>query len=448
MEVLRADPLGYVSAIDVSALHDPSEIFSPMKLFDASLSWWKWWVALMLLLATMINYMDRQTLSTLSVRITTQFELSEEQYGELEFVFGVAFALGSIVFGAAADKISVRLLYPMVLSAWSVMGFLTGFTTGFDNLWYCRGLLGFFEAGHWPCALVVTHTVLSRGDRVFGNSILQSGASIGAIITPIIVLALAGDPKIADTWRPPFLVIGAVGILWVVLWLTTIPRETLVVQNVEHQKKANELPLQWLADFLVDPKFWALAFVVLSINTSWQLIRAWLPKFLQQGRGYTEAESLGFTSLYYIFTDIGCLLAGAAVLAMSRRGFNVHRSRLIVFTICALVCTLTIAASMLPKGFVLLGTLLVIGAATLGLFPCYYSFSQELNAKHIGKASGVLSAIGWLVSAPTHKWFGRLADQNKSYDLGIMLVGLAPLIGVLAMWLLWPSDRAKDQENL
>ena len=131
---------------------------------------------------------------------------------------------------------------------------------------------------------------------------------------------------------------------------------------------------------------------------------------------------------------------------MSRSGINVHRSRLIVFTVCAVVCTLTIAASMLPKGFLLLGTLLIIGSATLGLFPCYYSFSQELNVKHIGKASGVLSAIGWLVSAPTHKWFGRLADQSKSYDVGIMLVGLAPLIGVLAMWILWRKDKSPNAD--
>lgn len=424
-----------------------------MKLFDSGLSWWRWWVAIMLLLATMINYMDRQTLSTLSVRITNQFKLTEEQYGELEFVFGVAFAIGSIVFGVAADKVPVRILYPSVLFAWSVMGFLTGFTTGFNNLWYCRGLLGFFEAGHWPCALVVTHAVLSRSDRAFGNSILQSGASIGAILTPIIVLALAGDPKVADTWRPPFLIVGAVGILWVILWLATIPRDSLSIAPSTSQAASSPaassraFPLQWLVDFLRDPRFWALAFVVLSINTSWQLIRAWLPKFLQQGRGYTEAETLGFTSLYYIFTDIGCLLAGAAVLRMSRDGLNVHRSRLIVFTTCALLCTLTVAVSILPKGMLLLATLLVIGAATLGLFPCYYSFSQELNAKHIGKASGVLSAIGWLVSAPTHKWFGRLADQTRSYDIGIMLVGLAPLIGVLAMWLLWPRDHPANLQE-
>ncbi len=400
----------------------------------------------MLLMATMINYMDRQTLSTLSVRITNQFKLSEEQYGELEFVFGVAFALGSLVFGALADKVPVRLLYPAVLLAWSVMGFLTGLTTGFDNLWYCRGLLGFFEAGHWPCALVVTHAVLTRGDRVFGNSILQSGASIGAIITPFIVMALAGDPKIDDGWRPPFLVIGAVGIIWVVLWFTTIPHSGLAKPSSAEATYSSSFSLQWLFDFFKDPKFWALAFVVLSINTSWQLIRAWLPKFLQQGRGYSEKETLAFTSLYYIFTDVGCLLAGAAVLAMSRRGVNVHRSRLIVFTVCAIFCTLTIAASMLPKGYLLLGTLLIIGSATLGLFPCYYSFSQELNVKHIGKASGVLSAIGWLVSAPTHKWFGRLADQSKSYDVGIMLVGLAPLIGVLAMWLLWRKDKTTNTD--
>lgn len=400
----------------------------------------------MLLMATMINYMDRQTLSTLSVRITNQFKLSEEQYGELEFVFGVAFALGSLVFGALADKVPVRLLYPAVLLAWSVMGFLTGLTTGFNNLWYCRGLLGFFEAGHWPCALVVTHAVLTRGDRVFGNSILQSGASIGAIITPFIVMALAGDPKIDDGWRPPFLVIGAVGIIWVVLWFTTIPPSGLTNPTSTETKSSSSFSLQWLFDFFKDPKFWALAFVVLSINTSWQLIRAWLPKFLQQGRGYSENETLAFTSLYYVFTDVGCLLAGAAVLTMSRSGINVHRSRLIVFTVCAVVCTLTIAASMLPKGFLLLGTLLIIGSATLGLFPCYYSFSQELNVKHIGKASGVLSAIGWLVSAPTHKWFGRLADQSKSYDVGIMLVGLAPLIGVLAMWILWRKDKSTNAD--
>jgi ACS family hexuronate transporter-like MFS transporter len=273
-----------------------------------------------------------------------------------------------------------------------------------------------------------------------GNSILQSGASVGAIVTPIIIIAMVGKNMAPDAWRPPFLIIGAVGIVWALIWFMTIRNNDQLKPEKEEQEK-DLYRGQWLVRFLINPRFWALALTVLSINTSWQLIRAWLPKFLQQGRGYSETAALTFNSVYYVATDVGCLVAGAAVMSMAHRGWNVHRARLWVFTICALTCTLTTVISFLPQSWLLLATLLVIGAATLGLFPCYYSFSQELNAKHIGKASGVLSAIGWLVSAPMHKYFGRLADETGSFDTGIMLVGWAPMIGVIAMWLLWPSDH-------
>ena len=147
---------------------------------------WKWWVSGLLLLATMINYMDRQTLANLSVRITEEFKLSQEEYGNIEFVFGWGFAIGSLAFGILADRISVRVLYPLVLLGWSAMGFITGVTDGYAAMLACRALLGFFEAGHWPCALRTTQCVLSRSDRMMGNSVLQSGASLGAIFTPLI----------------------------------------------------------------------------------------------------------------------------------------------------------------------------------------------------------------------------------------------------------------------
>ena len=87
---------------------------------------WKWWVCGMLLLASTINYMDRQTLANAAVRITTQFHLSQQQYGRLEWVFGWAFAIGSLLFGVAVDRFSVRWLYPLVLFLWSAVGFATG----------------------------------------------------------------------------------------------------------------------------------------------------------------------------------------------------------------------------------------------------------------------------------------------------------------------------------
>ncbi|MEZ6137518.1 MAG: MFS transporter [Pirellulaceae bacterium] len=329
---------------------------------------WRWWVSGLLLLATMINYMDRQTLSNMAVRITAQFQLNNEQYGNIEFLFGVAFAFGSLFFGIVADLVSVRWLYPLILVAWSAVGFATGLSQGYTSLLVCRGLLGFFEAGHWPCALIVTQSILSRGDRVMGNSILQSGASLGAISTPLIIRVIVGDSTADDIWRLPFYVIGAVGVLWAVLWLLVMRPADMPKKEPKDLPNLGAISIRWIGELLSDRRFWALAWMVVMINTSWQLVRAWLPKFLQEGRGYSEAQALYFNSVYFIATDVGCITAGLVGLWLVRRGMQVHSSRVLVFLGCSLLAGLTTVAAMLPQGFALLGVLLCVAAGTLAHF--------------------------------------------------------------------------------
>ena len=412
--------------------------------------YWHWWVSGLLLLATMINYMDRQTLSNLAVRVQESFNLTEEQYGDFEVVFGLSFAVGALFFGIIADRVSVRVLYPFVLVAWSTVGIATGLTTGYRSMLVCRGLLGFFEAGHWPCALIVTQAVMMRSNRAMGNSVLQSGASLGAILTPIIIVLMVGK-KVAQSqdqseWRLPFIVIGGVGLLWAILWLISIRPGDLTKRDVA-SLDSGTVPTFWLFGFLRDRRFWALAAMVFCINTSWQLIRAWLPKFLQQGRGYSEDFALYFNSVYYIATDVGCLLAGATTLWLVGRGTSVHGGRVAVYAGCAILAALTALASFLPQGRQLECVLLLVAAGTLGVFPCYYSFTQELSTNNLGKLTGVLSFLGWM-SAPVHKYFGRLIDQTKSFDMGIALVGWAPLVGLVVFLLLWPRQDASPTSDL
>lgn len=405
---------------------------------------WRWWISGLLLLATMINYMDRQTLANLSVRITDQFQLSEEQYGDIEFVFGVAFAVGALFFGAIADRVSIRWLYPSVLVAWSAMGFLTGLTQGYSAMLVCRTLLGFFEAGHWPCAMIIMHKVMVRNDRVMGNSILQSGASLGAIVTPLIIRGIVGNDQTPDAWRPPFFIIGAVGLLWAALWFMIVRRGDLEIASDTVGSVSAEKRFAWLTEFLISSRFWSLFITVIAINVSWQLIRAWLPKFLQAGRGYSEAEALYFNSAYYVSTDVGCILAGIFSLWLTRRGVSILNARLTVFGVCACLTSLTTAAAFLPRGWPLLIVLLLVAAGSLGLFPCYYSFVQELNPKHVGKASGVLGFSAWIVSSPLQKFFGRLVDQTGSFDLGMSLIGWSPMFGFLALLLLWRRGESEQ----
>lgn len=92
-----------------------------------------------------------------------------------------------------------------------------------------------------------------------------------------------------------------------------------------------------------------------------------------------------------------------------------------------------------------MAVLMVIGAGLLGLFPCFYAFSQELSKQHPGKVMGMLGTIAWLTSAPTHKFFGKYLDQQGSFDAGMALAGMLPLIAVAALILFWGKDKSERE---
>lgn len=403
---------------------------------------WKWWVCGMLLLASTINYMDRQTLANAAVRITTQFHLSQQQYGRLEWVFGWAFAIGSLLFGVAVDRFSVRWLYPLVLLLWSAVGFATGLVGSYDELLVCRTLLGLFEGGHWPCAIKTTQRLLEAKDRSMGNSVLQAGTSIGAIITPLVLSAML-TPAL-NSWRLPFQAIGAIGIVWIVFWFLLVRKDDLTPRRPP-------VPMQpgsgGLAKILFNRRMLVLFFIVACINTSWQTFRAWMPKFLQQGRGYAEADALHFNSLFFVATDVGCLGAGALTLWLIRRGMTVHGSRSLTFLLMAALCALATFAAFLPQGWLLLSVFLLVGAGALGVFPIYHALTQDISADHQGKVTGMASVAAWAFSSPAQEAFGRLIDKRGSFDLGLAVAGWLPILAFLALFFFWPPSARTAHNN-
>lgn len=433
-----SDPSPYATPQSDLKVASQDVIEDPSPSIHQGRTAWVWWISALLLLATMLNYMDRQTLANLAVRIKKEVLVGRENelYGNLEWGFGWAFAAGSLFFGYLSDRISVRFLYPGVLLAWSLIGALTGFCKSYESLLVARIALGFFEAGHWPCALRTTKIVLDSRNRTLGNSILQSGGAIGAILTPPVILLIVGSNQEVGAWRPPFVIIGSLGIVWVVGWLLSVGPNDLPVP----EQKAGSHDDGFLVECLGNRRFWTLVPVVVCINLTWQLIRAWLPSFLQEGRGATEKAALLFNSAYYIAADVGCIAAGAAALWMTRRHFGVQRSRLYVFGLCAALTSLTVVASMLPLGPSLYVVLLIVAAGSLGLFPCYYSYTQEASENHMGKTGGLLGALAWLISSPVQKMFGQVVDQTHSYDTGLALAGLAPIAAVVVLAFAWPKD--------
>jgi ACS family hexuronate transporter-like MFS transporter len=412
----------------------------------------------------MINYMDRLTLNQTAKRIKDELQLNNQGYGEIEFGFGVAFAFGALFMGWSVDRWNVRWLYPIALFGWSASGFATGFASSFTQLFACRVALGFFESGNWPCALRTTQRILRPAERTLGNSILQSGAAIGAVLTPLIVVQLVTGP---GTWPYPFFVIGILGTGWVVLWLVSVRRQDLSFRPESRLASAEENDVdkasppkfvslietvvketRSFARVLRNRRFWVLVVLVVGINLTWHFFRVWLPLFLQEHHGYAEQTVQWFSTVYYMATDAGSLTAGFSALWLARKGISVHNSRVAVFGVCSLLTLLSLAVAYIEAGPLLIGLLLLLGFGALGLFPVYYSLSQDLTVQHQGKLTGTLGFTTWMVSAAMHPIVGAWLDQTKDWSRALALAGLPPVAGLIVLTVLWGPVRLHTAESM
>lgn len=396
-------------------------------------------IAGLLLAASAINYMDRQTLTSVSKRVVEEFSLTNEQYGTIEASFGYAFAAGSLLFGFLADRINVRWLYPAALLAWSLVGFATGWARDYDELLRLRTVLGFFEAAHWPCALKTTQLLLTARGRAMGNGVLQSGTSVGSILTPVFMWWIM--VRQGMSWRIGFQVVGLVGIGWIAGWLAATRNDDFRVAPRAGGSGAGAGP-DARGDTL--RRWAAVLLVVVVINTVWQILRAWIPLILQRQYGYGETATLWFNAAWFAVADVGCLAAGWLAWRLAGRGWSVKWSRVATVACCCVLCLALAAVPWVSAGPLLLALFLVAGAGTLGLFPIYYSFTQDVSRHHIGLVTGVASFFGWVASARFQKLFGWLADETQSYSVGIAAAGAVTLVALAAWALLWPEDRAEQ----
>ena len=166
------------------------------------------------LLATALSYLDRQTMALCATMIQDEFQLDNEQWGRLLGAFRTTYGYMQIIAGYFADRFSVRMVYALAVGVWSAAGAAAFFVAGPAAMAWTRRVLGMGEAFNWPCALRVTANTLPPEDRGLANGFFTSGAATGSLLAPFIIVPLAE----AFGWRMAFLVIGALGALWIVLW--------------------------------------------------------------------------------------------------------------------------------------------------------------------------------------------------------------------------------------
>ncbi len=203
--------------------HSPSPATDPATAAasGATASRWAWGVCWLMFASTVLNYMDRQAIALVRPQIQREFGIDYEGFGWVLTAFGITYALFQVLAGFVVDRTEVRRIYAGAVGFWSLAAIATAFAPTLGILIALRALLGVGESFNWPAALRVTATILPPKDRSLGNGIFNSGAAVGAVLTPLLVPLLTTW----FGWRPSFLVIGALGFVWVAVWLLATGRK-------------------------------------------------------------------------------------------------------------------------------------------------------------------------------------------------------------------------------
>lgn len=399
---------------------------------------WKWQLVWLMFFATLINYMDRQTLGSVSKPFMAEFGLNEEGYGWVELYFGVTFATTQLIAGAAADRLSIRWLYAGALLLWSVAGFACGLVTTLWAFILCRMVLAFGESFNWPCAVGAVRRVFPPEARSLANGVFHGGGSIGAIATPLIVLVLVGPN--GEGWRTVFLVTGAVGVVWVATWLVFVRGDRAVqIDTPPPPDNAHDKDHESIWEVLRERRVWIAILVGIAVNVCWHFFRTWLPRIFEKDLHFEGRALQWLLAGFYVFADLGGMAAGYATRRLAAAGWTVARARQLVMFGTAGICLLAIPGALVLKPWITVPLFFVVAAGALGGFPNYFNLAQDTSARHTAQVLGFTGAASWYTVAALNPIVGGLADRLGTFAPVIIAVSFVPLVGAI-IGLAWPND--------
>ena len=401
----------------------------------------RWVICGLLFLGVTKNYMDRYILGVLKIPLQHEFGWSEIDYGNVVFAFQTAYAAGMLAAGRLVDRFGTRIGYAVVMVFWSIASMAHAIASSLGGFIAARAALGFGEAGVFPASIKSVAEWFPKKERALATGIFNAGTSVGAMVTPLIVPWIAGHLG----WRWAFVLTGALGFAWLVLWLR------LYGKPEEHRRcTRDELALiqsdpiaapgkiKW-ARLLPHRQTWVVASAKFLTDPVWWFYLFWIPDYLQREHGL-RLGSIGLPIfVIYLISDIGSVAGGWLSSSMIRRGFSVNVARKMAMLVCCL-CVLPVATVYRVSG--LWPATLLIGLAAAGhqgFSANLYTLASDLFpsravATVVGMA-GMAGAVGGMLIAQI---VGHVLQWTGSYAIPFLIAASAYLVALLCIHLLSP----------
>ncbi|HMX26383.1 MAG TPA: MFS transporter, partial [Blastocatellia bacterium] len=305
----------------------------------------RWWIAGLVFLSTVINYIDRQTLAVLSPQLTQELRLTDIEYGWISQSFLIPYTAMYIGAGLLLDRYGTKLVFGVAAVWWSLAAMLHAAVSSAFGFGAFRFLLGTAESANFVAAQKVAAEWFPPKDRGTLNGWVQAGTVTGAIITPPTVVWLTARYG----WRSAFLFTGALGLLWAVAWFrfyhlpenhSRISADELALlrrgDSVESPRPLISQSTSLFAFFRV-PETWGLMLARIISDPVWWFYLFWLPKYLTEARGLSKKEMALVLWIPYLLSDAGSILGGWYSGRLIARGGNVLAARQTVMRWSALL---------------------------------------------------------------------------------------------------------------
>ncbi len=414
----------------------------------------RWYIGGVLFLSTVINYIDRQTLSVLAPYIKTEYHWTNADFALLIISFRVAYSFGQTASGRFLDKVGTRRGLSLTVAFYSAAAILTSLATGFRSFAAFRFLLGLGESANWPGATKAVSEWFPRRESGWAVALYDSGSSIGGAIAPLLVLWVY---HVSGGWRAAFIVTGTLGFGWLLLfrWLYYSPEEHprlspeerayILAERADARPSGSHVPGERLSyrTLLRLRQTWGIIIGKALTDPVWFFITDWFAIYLV-AKGHRLEESLMAFWIPFLAADIGNFAGGGVSSWLIGRGWSVGAARKLVVVVSGLGMTLLI-----PTVFTTSFTWLIacFAASTLA----YAAFSTMVlnlpadiyptgSVATVSGMSGTGAGIGTI--AATYAT-GIVADRY-SFEPILIAASLIPLVATVAVVTLVRNNRATE----
>ena len=416
----------------------------------------RWWIGGILFASTVINYIDRQTLSILAPYLKQDYHWSNVDYANIAIAFRLAYTIGQSICGRLIDRVGTRRGLTIGVTFYSIVSLLTSLAKGITSFAFFRFLLGAGESANWPGASKAVSEWFPKRERGLAAALYDSGSSVGGAIAPFLILPL----YFRWGWRVAFVIPGLLGFLWLIAWrrMYHLPQDhprisederRMILAETQEIQTAGKPRRRWL-DLLKLPQTWGTIISKALTDPVWFFVTDWFPIYLW-AKGIPLKSGLLAVWVPFLAADLGNFFGGGMSGYLIRRGWSLGAARkaLVVFGgvgVMFLIPTIFTANLYLITLLFALATFSYASFSTIANVLPTDLFTSDAVASVSG-LSGTGAGIGTIIAFELIGHFSdaRQASAAHSFDPIVIVAGLIPFIGMILVLLLVRNTRATDQ---